>query len=99
MLAVRNVPLVTAPLESGARPDLSWLTFTAHADRVAAEFRRTGAGNSNAEHSCNCLRGERSGYDFRPQVVGVFTDLGWGRRHRVRASASVIPLQQQPPRR
>ena len=21
------------------------------------------------------LRGERSGYDFRPQIVGVFTDL------------------------
>src|SRR5258705_162836 len=50
------------------------LTFTAHADRVTAEFVGLTQG-PNAEHPGAPLRGEKSGYDFRPQIVGVFTDL------------------------
>ena len=50
------------------------MTFTAHADRVTAEFVGLKQG-PDAEHPGAPLRGERSGYDFRPQIVGVFTDL------------------------
>ena len=55
-------------------PDCQRLTFTAHADRVTAEFVGLTQG-PNAEHPGSPLRGEKSGYDFRPQIVGVFTDL------------------------
>lgn len=37
VLVVRNVPLVTAPLSQVLGPTCQRLTFTAHADRVAAE--------------------------------------------------------------
>ena len=50
------------------------LVFTAHADRVIGEFVGLTQG-PNSEHPGAALRGERSGYDFRPQIVGVFTDL------------------------
>jgi arabinosyltransferase C len=50
------------------------LIFTAHADKVTGEFVGLKQG-PNAEHPGAALRGERSGYDFRPQIVGVFTDL------------------------
>jgi arabinosyltransferase C len=75
VLVVRNVPVVTAPLSQVLSPACQRLTFTAHADRVAAEFVGLRQG-PNAEHPGEPLRGERSGYDFRPQIVGVFTDLG-----------------------
>ncbi len=74
VLVVRNVPVVTAPLSTVLGPDCQRLTFTAHADRVTAEFVGLTQG-PNAEHPGSPLRGERSGYDFRPQIVGVFTDL------------------------
>ena len=38
-------------------------------------IRRTGAGPPDADDPGAPLRGERGGYDFRPQIVGVFTDL------------------------
>ncbi|WP_155768405.1 arabinosyltransferase domain-containing protein [Mycobacterium colombiense] len=74
VLVVRNVPVVTAPLIQVLSPACQRLTFTAHADRVAAEFVGLTQG-ANAEHPGSPLRGEKSGYDFRPQIVGVFTDL------------------------
>ncbi len=74
VLVVRNVPVVTAPLSQVLGPTCQRLTFTAHADRVTAEFVGLTQG-PNAEHPGSPLRGERSGYDFRPQIVGVFTDL------------------------
>src|ERR1700760_1877238 len=74
VLVVRNVAVVTAPLSQVLGPDCQRLTFVAHADRVTAEFVGLTQG-PNAEHPGSPLRGERSGYDFRPQIVGVFTDL------------------------
>ncbi len=59
-------------------PDCERLEFTAQADKVTAEFvGLTEADNptSTSEDPDAPLRGERSGYDFRPQIVGVFTDL------------------------
>jgi arabinosyltransferase C len=74
VLVVRNVAVVTAPLSQVLSPACQRLTFTAHADRVTAEFVGLTLG-PNAEHPGSPLRGEKSGYDFRPQIVGVFTDL------------------------
>ncbi|KBI65973.1 arabinosyltransferase EmbC [Mycobacterium tuberculosis] len=88
VLVVRNVPLVTAPLSQVLGPTCQRLTFTAHADRVAAEFVGLVQG-PNAEHPGAPLRGERSGYDFRPQIVGVFTDLAGPAPPGLSFSASV----------
>ena len=74
VLVVRNVPVVSAPLSQVLSPACQRVTFTAHADRVVAEFVGLTQG-PNAEHPGSPLRGEKSGYDFRPQIVGVFTDL------------------------
>ncbi|OBH98470.1 arabinosyltransferase domain-containing protein [Mycobacterium sp. E2733] len=74
VVVVRNVAVVTAPLNQVLSPACQRLTFTAHADRVTAEFVGLTQG-PNAEHPGSPLRGEKSGYDFRPQIVGVFTDL------------------------
>lgn len=74
VLVVRNVPVVSAPLSQVLSPACQRLTFTAHAESVTAEFVGLKQG-PNAEHPGEPLRGERSGYDFRPQIVGVFTDL------------------------
>ncbi|OBI48585.1 arabinosyltransferase domain-containing protein [Mycobacterium sp. E796] len=74
VLVVRNVAVVTAPLSQVLGPACQRLTFTAHADRVTAEFVGLTQG-PNTEHPGAPLRGEKSGYDFRPQIVGVFTDL------------------------
>ncbi|HEY1440945.1 MAG TPA: arabinosyltransferase domain-containing protein, partial [Mycobacterium sp.] len=74
VLVVRNVPVVTAALSQVLSPACQRLTFTAHADRVTAEFVGLKQG-PNAERPGSSLRGEKSGYDFRPQIVGVFTDL------------------------
>ncbi|MGN6339157.1 arabinosyltransferase domain-containing protein [Mycobacterium sp.] len=74
VLVVRNVPVVTAPLSQVLSPACQRLTFTAHADRITAEFVGLTQG-PNAERPGSPLRGEKSGYDFRPQIVGVFTDL------------------------
>jgi arabinosyltransferase C len=74
VLVVRNVPVVGAPLSQVLSPACQRLTFTAHADKVAAEFVGLTQG-PNTEHPGSPLRGEKSGYDFRPQIVGVFTDL------------------------
>ncbi|GLD32073.1 MULTISPECIES: arabinosyltransferase domain-containing protein [Mycobacterium] len=74
VLIVRNVPVVTAPMSEVLGPSCQRLTFTAHADRVTGEFVGLKQGPTT-EHPGEPLRGEKSGYDFRPQIVGVFTDL------------------------
>lgn len=74
VLVVRNVPVVVAPLSQVLSADCHTLTFTAHADRVTAEFVGLTQG-PNGEHPGAPLTGTRSGYDFRPQIVGVYTDL------------------------
>ncbi|HET7075199.1 MAG TPA: arabinosyltransferase domain-containing protein [Mycobacterium sp.] len=74
VLVVRNVPVVSAPLSQVLSPACQRLTFTAHPDRVVAEFVGLTQG-PDSEHPGSPLRGEKSGYDFRPQIVGVFTDL------------------------
>src|SRR5262245_48018293 len=74
LVIVRNTPVISAPLSQVLSPACQRLEFTAHADRVTGEF----VGLVTARDSDNPgkpLRGERSGYDFRPQIVGVFTDL------------------------
>jgi arabinosyltransferase C len=74
VLIVRNVPVVAAPLDQVLGPACQRLTFTARAEKVTGEFVGLKQG-PNAEHPGSPLRGEKSGYDFRPQIVGVFTDL------------------------
>lgn len=74
VLVDRNVPVVSAPLAQVLGPHCRQLTFTARADRVTAEFVGLVQG-PHAEHPGEPLRGTRSGYDFRPQIVGVYTDL------------------------
>ena len=74
LVIVRNTPVVSAPLAQVLGPDCRKLTFTAHADKVTGEFVGLVKG-PDSDAPGEPLRGERSGYDFRPQIVGVFTDL------------------------
>jgi arabinosyltransferase C len=74
VVVVRNTPVVTAPLSEVLGPACQRLTFTAHAEKVAAEFVGLKQG-PNDDNPGDPLRGQRTGYDFRPQIVGVFTDL------------------------
>lgn len=74
VVVVRNVPVVVAPLAQVLSPACQHLTFTARAEKVTGEFVGLVQG-PNAEHPSEPLRGERSGYDFRPQIVGIYTDL------------------------
>ena len=77
LVIVRNTPVVSAPLEAVLGPDCQHLTFTAHADKVTGEFvgLTQAATGETSDDPTAPLRGERGGYDFRPQIVGVFTDL------------------------
>ncbi|GFG53845.1 arabinosyltransferase [Mycolicibacterium agri] len=74
LVIVRNTPVVSAPLSQVLSPECEKLTFTAHADKVTGEFVGLTKGPDSDDPGAP-LRGERSGYDFRPQIVGVFTDL------------------------
>ena len=74
VVVVRNTPVVVAPMSQVLSPACRQLTFTAHADRVTAEFVGLTKGLDSDDPDAP-LRGERGGYDFRPQIVGVFTDL------------------------
>ncbi|MGB2919606.1 MAG: arabinosyltransferase domain-containing protein [Mycobacterium sp.] len=74
LVIVRNTPVVSAPLSEVLSPECEELRFTAHADKVTGEFVGLTHG-PDSESAGEPLRGERSGYDFRPQIVGVFTDL------------------------
>lgn len=75
---VRNTPVVVAPLRAVLSPACQELRFSAHADKVTAEFVGLSQADSTDPTETDPdepLRGERGGYDFRPQIVGVFTDL------------------------
>lgn len=74
LVIVRNTPVVTAPMSQVLSPACRQLTFTAHADKVAAEFVGLVKGPDSDDPGAP-LKGVRDGYDFRPQIVGVFTDL------------------------
>ncbi|WP_299562949.1 arabinosyltransferase domain-containing protein [uncultured Mycolicibacterium sp.] len=88
LVIVRNTPVVRAPLAEVLGPDCRELRFTAHADKVTGEFVGLTAG-PDAEEPGAPLRGERGGYDFRPQIVGVFTDLDGPAPDGLRFSATV----------
>lgn len=78
LVIVRNTPVVSAPLSEVLSPQCERLVFTAHADKVTGEFVGLTEGPDDVdpgEEPGGPLRGERGGYDFRPQIVGVFTDL------------------------
>jgi arabinosyltransferase C len=74
LVIVRNTPVVSAPMSQVLSPACRQLVFTAKADSVTGEFVGLVQG-ADDDHPGQPLRGERSGYDFRPQIVGVFTDL------------------------
>ncbi|MBJ7384096.1 MAG: arabinosyltransferase domain-containing protein [Mycolicibacterium sp.] len=74
LMIVRNTPVVSAPLDEVLSPACERLTFTAQADEVTGEFVGLEKGPESDDPGAP-LRGERGGYDFRPQIVGVFTDL------------------------
>ena len=88
LVIVRNTPVVSAPLSQVLSPACRELTFTAHADRVTGEFVGLTRG-PDSDRPGEPLRGERSGYDFRPQIVGVFTDLSGPAPPGLRFSATV----------
>jgi arabinosyltransferase C len=74
VVVVRNTPVVVAPMSQVLSPACQKLTFIAHADKVTGEFVGLKKGKDSDDPGAP-LKGERGGYDFRPQVVGVFTDL------------------------
>ncbi|ORV06461.1 arabinosyltransferase [Mycolicibacterium canariasense] len=74
LVIVRNTPVVSAPLSQVLSPACQKLTFTAHADKVTGEFVGL-VKDPDSDAPGQPLRGERGGYDFRPQIVGVYTDL------------------------
>ena len=74
LVIVRNTPVVSAPIAEVLSPACQRLTFTAQADQVTGEFVGLRQGPTD-EDPGEPLRGVRGGYDFRPQIVGVFTDL------------------------
>ncbi|MGU3654253.1 arabinosyltransferase domain-containing protein [Mycolicibacterium sp. A43C] len=74
LVIVRNTPVVSAPLIDVLSPNCRELKFTAHADKVIGEFVGLTQASDDPDPG-EPRRGERGGYDFRPQIVGVFTDL------------------------
>jgi arabinosyltransferase C len=92
LVIVRNTPVVSAPLSQVLSPACQRLTFTAHADKVTGEFVGLVQGPGSAlpnDHPGQPLRGERGGYDFRPQIVGVFTDLSGPAPTGLQVSATI----------
>lgn len=88
VVVVRNTPVVVAPLDQVLSPACQKLVFTAHADKVTGEFVGLTEGPGAKDPGAR-LRGERSGYDFRPQIVGVFTDLDGPAPADLRFSATI----------
>jgi arabinosyltransferase C len=88
LVIVRNTPVVSAPLSQVLSPACQRLTFTAHADKVTGEFVGLVKGR-DADAPGKPLSGERSGYDFRPQIVGVFTDLAGPAPPALKLSATI----------
>lgn len=74
VVIVRNRPIVTAPMTEVLGPDCQRLEIIAHSDKVTGRFVGLTQGPRDAKPG-QPRAGEQSGYDFRPQIVGVFTDL------------------------
>jgi arabinosyltransferase C len=91
LVIVRNTPVVSAPLDQVLSPSCKYLTFTARADKVTGEFvgLTQAASSGSADDPDAPLRGERGGYDFRPQIVGVFTDLSGPAPDGLKFSATI----------
>ncbi|WP_198938763.1 arabinosyltransferase domain-containing protein [Mycobacterium sp. NS-7484] len=91
LVIVRNTPVVSAPLDQVLSPACQYLTFTARADKVTGEFvgLTQAAADDTADDPDAPLRGERGGYDFRPQIVGVFTDLSGPTPEGLKFSATI----------
>ncbi|WP_276079258.1 arabinosyltransferase domain-containing protein [Mycolicibacterium houstonense] len=91
LVIVRNTPVVSAPLDAVLSPACQTLTFTAQADKVTGEFvgLTQGDAGDTADDPDAPLRGERGGYDFRPQIVGVFTDLSGPAPDGLKFSATI----------
>ncbi|MHC9294691.1 arabinosyltransferase domain-containing protein [Mycobacterium sp. LTG2003] len=88
LVIVRNTPVVSAPMDQVLSPACQYLTFTAHADKVTGEFVGLTQGPDDDDPG-EPLRGERGGYDFRPQIVGVFTDLSGPAPDGLKFSATI----------
>ncbi|WP_276031079.1 arabinosyltransferase domain-containing protein [Mycolicibacterium komossense] len=88
LVIVRNTPIVTAPLSQVLSPACRQLVFTAKADKVTGEFVGLVEGPDQDDPG-QPLRGERTGYDFRPQIVGVFTDLSGPAPPGLKLSATI----------
>lgn len=91
LVIVRNTPVISAPLDQVLSPSCQYLTFTARADKVTGEFvgLTQAAAGDTADNPDAPLRGERGGYDFRPQIVGVFTDLSGPAPEGLKFSATI----------
>ncbi len=92
LVIVRNTPVVSAPLDAVLSPACQTLTFTAarrQGDRRIRRARRKADASDTADDPDAPLRGERGGYDFRPQIVGVFTDLSGPAPEGLKFSATI----------
>jgi arabinosyltransferase C len=74
VVVVRNTPVISAPINEVLSPACERLTVTADEDEVVSEFVGLVKGPASADPGAP-LREVHDYYDFRPQIVGVFTDL------------------------
>ncbi|MCB9439300.1 MAG: arabinosyltransferase [Mycolicibacterium sp.] len=76
---VRNTPVVAAKMAAVLSPSCRELTFSARTDAVTAEFvglTEVDSIDPSGADPAKPLRGQLpGGYDFRPQIIGVYTDL------------------------
>ncbi|OBJ72397.1 arabinosyltransferase [Mycobacterium sp. 1274756.6] len=88
VVVVRNTPVVVAPLSQVLSPACSKLVLDVRADKVTGEFVGLTQGPNDDKPGAP-LRGERGGYDFRPQIIGVYTDLAGPAPDGLRFSATL----------
>ncbi|WP_454561884.1 arabinosyltransferase domain-containing protein [Mycobacterium haemophilum] len=85
---VRNTPLLSAPLDRVLTPACQRLEITAHADKITARFVGL-VHDATDRRPGEPIKGELGGYDWRPQLVGVFTDLSGPAPAGLRLTAAV----------
>ncbi|WP_255801967.1 arabinosyltransferase domain-containing protein [Mycobacteroides abscessus] len=88
VVIVRNVLVVSAPFSEVLGPNCQRLEVSAHSDKVTGEFVGLTQGPKDAKPG-QPRAGERGGYDFRPQIVGIFTDLSGPAPEGLKLSATV----------
>lgn len=69
-VVVRNTPLLSVPVSELAKPGCREIVFTGESARVNAEV----VGLRDAD-GAPLVGGKDNGFDYRPQLVGAFTDL------------------------